>query len=47
MTDERNEEDQGGESACYVHLLCPECGAVLDGNEHVRGCTSANLTSEE
>jgi len=24
------EEVLGGESACYAHLLCPECGSVLD-----------------
>jgi hypothetical protein len=27
-------EDGGGESACYAHLLCQECGAVFD--EHHR-----------
>ena len=20
----------GGESACYAHLVCPECGALLE-----------------
>jgi len=29
----------GGEAACYAHLLCPQCGAVLDGNEHRPDCT--------
>jgi hypothetical protein len=29
-----NHDDiEGGESACYAHLLCPECGGVLDA-EH-------------
>lgn len=28
------EVELGGESACYAHLLCRECGAVLD--EHHR-----------
>jgi hypothetical protein len=27
----------GGESACFAHLLCETCGAVLDGN-HVQPC---------
>jgi len=27
-------EELGGESACYAHLLCRACGAVLD--EHHR-----------
>jgi hypothetical protein len=31
--------DEGGESACFAHLLCPECGAVLDGSEHGPECT--------
>ncbi|HLI00429.1 MAG TPA: hypothetical protein VKV06_06550 [Acidimicrobiales bacterium] len=24
------EDSQGGDPACWAHLLCPECGAVLD-----------------
>jgi hypothetical protein len=32
--------DEGGEPACWAHLLCPECGAVLDGGSHVTGCQS-------
>jgi hypothetical protein len=28
------EEELGGESACYAHLLCRECGAVLDEYHH-------------
>ncbi|HVA69983.1 MAG TPA: hypothetical protein VNF08_01495 [Acidimicrobiales bacterium] len=27
-------EELGGESACYAHLLCGECGAVLDEHHH-------------
>jgi hypothetical protein len=30
--------DEGGEGACFAHLICPECGAVLDGSEHGSGC---------
>jgi len=30
--------EQGGETACWAHLLCPECGAVLDGEPHPDGC---------
>jgi hypothetical protein len=29
----------GGESACFAHLICPDCGAVLDGAVHAQGCT--------
>jgi hypothetical protein len=31
-------DDQGGESSCLAHLLCPECGTVLDGGPHRAGC---------
>jgi hypothetical protein len=34
------EQEAGGESACFAHLVCPECGAVLDGGPHVAGCRS-------
>jgi hypothetical protein len=33
--------DQGGESACLSHLVCPDCGAVLDGGSHRPNCASA------
>ena len=33
-----NDTDRGGETACYAHLVCPECGAVLDGGAHASGC---------
>jgi hypothetical protein len=31
--------ERGGETACYAHLVCPECGAVLDGGAHASGCS--------
>jgi len=31
--------DSGGETACYAHLVCPECGAMLDGGSHAAGCS--------
>jgi hypothetical protein len=39
MTDVDPGNDEGGESACFAHLICPECGVVFDGTEHVQGCT--------
>lgn len=33
--------EAGGEAACYAHLVCPDCGAVLDGGPHRPGCASA------
>lgn len=32
----------GGETACWAHLLCPECGTVLDGGPHLENCRSAD-----
>lgn len=34
-------DQEGGESACYAHLVCPGCGIVLDGSAHRPGCASA------
>jgi hypothetical protein len=28
----------GGEAACFAHLVCPDCGVVLDGSPHRPGC---------
>jgi uncharacterized protein YeaO (DUF488 family) len=33
------EPGEGGESACYAHLVCPECGAVTS-ERHQPGCSS-------
>ena len=35
------EHAAGGEAACLAHLLCPDCGVVLDGGAHRPGCVSA------
>lgn len=32
---------EGGESSCYAHLVCEECGVVLDGSAHREGCSHA------
>lgn len=32
------EDDVGGDPACWANLLCPECGAVMDGGGHKAGC---------
>ena len=34
----RDEGAGGGEAACVAHLVCPDCGAVLDGSGHRPGC---------
>ena len=33
--------DEGGDPACWAGVLCPECGAVLDGGPHRQGCPAA------
>ena len=35
------EADRGGEASCYAHLVCEECGTVLDGHGHAPGCSRA------
>jgi tellurite methyltransferase len=30
--------EEGGEPACWAHLLCPDCGTVLDGGPHLLDC---------
>jgi len=48
MPDERSDDTEGGESACFAHLICPECGVVLGDTTHVDGCTwvAAEITFE-
>jgi hypothetical protein len=42
------DEVEGGESSCYAHLLCTECGVVLDGSAHLATCSSfsTNVTAK-
>jgi hypothetical protein len=35
--------EAGGEAACFAHLVCPDCGVVLDGGPHHPGCTTGAL----
>jgi hypothetical protein len=30
----------GGEAACFAHLVCPDCGVVLDGGPHRPDCAA-------
>lgn len=41
------EDEDGGDAACWAHLLCPECGAVLDGGEHADGCSLSGVAPED
>jgi len=38
---QKNAPGDGGDPACWAGLLCPECGAVLDGGPHGQGCSAA------
>ena len=33
-------DDEGGEAACWAHLVCPECGAI-EAEGHRAGCALA------
>jgi uncharacterized protein YeaO (DUF488 family) len=33
-------DDQGGEAACWAHLVCPDCGAI-ETEGHRAGCAQA------
>jgi hypothetical protein len=35
--------DRGGDSACWAHLVCPECGAISSDGHH-QGCESEQIT---
>ena len=30
----------GGDPACWAHLVCEECGSVLDGSVHRETCSA-------
>ena len=36
-------EPEGGEAACFAHLVCPECGAVVSEG-HAPGCSNRGLS---
>jgi hypothetical protein len=38
--------EEGGDPACWAGLLCPDCGAVLDGSPHRERCGRATAGVE-
>jgi hypothetical protein len=46
MSENAPTDDEGGESSCYAHLICPECGIVLDGSAHSKECTWETTSSD-
>ena len=42
--DPQEPAEQGGDPACWAGLVCPECGAMLDGGAHRAGCPAAEVT---
>lgn len=39
-----HEPAPAGEPACYLHLICKECGVLLDGSPHAVGCRTNTPT---
>jgi len=39
------EPGEGGDAACWAHLVCPECGAV-ESEGHVAGCSLARPAAQ-
>jgi hypothetical protein len=39
-----DDEEMGGDPVCWAHLLCQECGAMLDGSAHAANCPASNQT---
>lgn len=40
------DEDEGGDTACWAHLVCLECGAV-EAEGHRDGCSMALAAGDE
>jgi len=38
VTTEEHPNDEGGESACFAHFVCPECGVVIGQSGHQPWC---------
>jgi hypothetical protein len=38
--DDAAEREEGGESVCWAHLVCPDCGAI-SSEGHRAGCQLA------
>jgi tellurite methyltransferase len=40
----RERAEEGGDPACWAGLVCPECGAIIDGEHHRANCPAAGAT---
>jgi len=38
---EREEESEGGDPVCWVHLVCPTCGVMAGGDHRLPECASS------
>jgi hypothetical protein len=39
------QDEQGGDAACWVHLVCPDCGAVIEAEHSCASRDSASRTA--
>ena len=42
---ETTEPEEGGDSVCWAHLVCPDCGAITSEG-HRAGCQLAEPTAD-
>jgi len=46
-TADDEDSDQGGDPACWAHLVCQECGAFVAGSPHQADCSCSGDDDEE
>lgn len=46
MIEPGRDDDAGGESACFAHLVCPECGSIVDATHAPHPPASRTVANE-
>jgi hypothetical protein len=44
--DEHESSDEGGDPACWVQLVCPACGAIIEPEHHCVKDEGASVVAE-